>query len=107
MGAPATFEYKSPTTKKHPSTVYSIEIGHGDCLFSNGGVLEHRVAKIHSDRTPAEFTAVAGPDISRLNLQIRKYGVSNDHTYNALFRPQEDEKESGVCNVFDSGAEID
>jgi len=93
FGAPATFEWKEPTRgPKYPPKVYSVEVHHGDCLFSNGGVLEHRVAKVHSDRVPMEFAAVAGPDVSRLNLQIRKYGVSNDHTYNAIVRPQEHEQ---------------
>jgi len=87
MGAPATFEYKTPTVSSIPATVYSVEVRHGDCLFSNGGVLEHRVAAVHSDRVPPEFAAIAGPSISRLNLQIRKYGVDDDYTYNAIVRP--------------------
>jgi len=85
FGASATFEYKAPVSAKGVAPdVFSVNLRHGDCLFSNGGVLEHRIAAVDHDRAPESFKEVAGQGIARLNLQIRKYGVSDAHTCNAL-----------------------
>ena len=90
FGASATFEYKAPTLESQitttPAEICSVVVKHGDCLFLNGAVLEHRIAAVHANEMPERFRREANKTVVRLNLQIRKFGVSDKHTFNALSR---------------------
>ena len=105
--------------------IFAVELEHGDCLFSNGGVLEHRVASVKV--TPEDINAFEiglglglgfgfglastphlkmprrcerQPSIAvcwawRLVMSIRNSGPNLNHNPNLTWRPARSIRSSG------------
>lgn len=94
VGATATFEYLpkiaiSPLERAEAvaqKTPISVEVASGDCLLFQGGYLPHRIASCSSEVPPYFARMAKGYNFVRLNLQVRPFGMSEQHSLEALRR---------------------
>ena len=92
LGASAIFEYLpqvavSPMERAEALAKIkpiSVEVASGDCLLFHGGYLPHRIASCAAEPPPYFAHMARGCNFVRLNLQVRPFGASEKHSFDAL-----------------------